>query len=211
MPDIIWPQGLIKMNDRCYRLVFSKLRGMLDAVSETATGHSSAYHGETGPARALQSFALFSMRHAAFAALVLFALAPALSEAQIAPSGAHAPNVITTANGLPQVNVTKPSGAGVSLNTYSQFDVQKNGTILNNSPVIAGTQLAGQISGNPNFGPNDAAKIIVNQVNSNNPSQLRGYVEVAGKKADVVIANRSGICGRWRRLYQYRTWNFNDR
>ncbi|MCP3726472.1 hemagglutinin repeat-containing protein [Paraburkholderia sp. CNPSo 3272] len=181
------------MNDRCYRLVFSKLRGMLVAVSETATGHSSACHEETGPARALQSFTLFSMRHAAFAALVLFALPPALSEAQVVPSGPHAPNVITTANGLPQVNVTKPSGAGVSLNTYSQFDVQKNGTILNNSPVITGTQLAGQISGNPNFGPNDAAKIIVNQVNSNNPSQLRGYVEVAGTKADAVISNSSGI------------------
>ena len=88
----------------------------------------------------------------------------------------------------------KPSGAGVSMNTYSQFDVQRNGAILNNSPVIVNTQLAGQISGNPNFGPNDAAKIIVNQVNSNNPSQLRGYVEVAGQRtAAVVIANGSGL------------------
>ncbi|MBB5398328.1 filamentous hemagglutinin family protein [Paraburkholderia sp. JPY162] len=54
--------------------------------------------------------------------------------------------------------------------------------------------MAGQINGNPNFGPNDAAKIIVNQVNSNNPSLLRGYVEVAGQKAAaVVIANSSGL------------------
>ncbi|MGF6651498.1 filamentous hemagglutinin family protein [Paraburkholderia youngii] len=134
------------------------------------------------------------MRHAAFAALVLCGLAPALSDAQIVPSGTRAPGVISTANGLPQVNINKPSGAGVSLNTYSQFDVQKNGAILNNSPVITGTQLAGQINGNPNFGPNDAAKIIVNQVNSNNPSLLRGYVEVAGQKAAaVVIANSSGL------------------
>ncbi len=64
------------------------------------------------------------MRHAAFASLGLFGLAPVLADAQIVPSGAHAPNVISTANGLPQVNVTKPSGAGVSLNTYSQFDVR---------------------------------------------------------------------------------------
>jgi len=134
------------------------------------------------------------MRHAAFAALILLGLAPALSDAQIVPSGAHAPNVISTANGLPQVNVTRPSGAGVSLNTYSQFDVSSGGAILNNSPVNTNTQLAGQISGNPNFGPNNAAKIIVNQVNSNNPSQLRGYVEVAGQKtAAVVIANSSGL------------------
>nr|WP_316252032.1 hemagglutinin repeat-containing protein [Paraburkholderia sp. 31.1] len=109
------------------------------------------------------------------------------------PGGAHAPGVISTANGLPQVNVNRPSNAGISVNTYSQFDVQKNGAILNNSPVNTNTQLAGQISGNPNFGPNNAAKIIVNQVNSNNPSLLRGYVEVAGKKADVIISNASGL------------------
>ncbi|RQN40157.1 filamentous hemagglutinin N-terminal domain-containing protein [Paraburkholderia tropica] len=133
------------------------------------------------------------MRHAALAALTLLGLSPALSIAQIVPSGAHAPGVISTANGLPQVNIQKPSGAGVSLNTYSQFDVSRSGAILNNSSVITSTQLAGQISGNPNFGANDAAKIIVNQVNSNNPSQLRGYIEVAGKKADVVVANPSGI------------------
>ncbi|MFP4895962.1 filamentous hemagglutinin N-terminal domain-containing protein [Paraburkholderia sp. EG304] len=118
---------------------------------------------------------------------------PPLSDAQIVPSGAHAPIVISTANGLPQVNVNKPSGGGVSLNTYSQFDVGSRGAVLNNSPVITSTQLAGQINGNPNFGPNDAAKIIVNQVNSNNPSLLRGAVEVAGQKASVVISNSSGL------------------
>ncbi len=133
------------------------------------------------------------MRHAALAALTLLGLSPALSIAQIVPSGAHAPGVISTANGLPQVNIQKPSGAGVSLNTYSQFDVSRSGAILNNSPLMTSTQLAGQISGNPNFGASDAARVIVNQVNSNNPSQLRGYIEVAGQKAAVVVANSSGI------------------
>ena len=75
------------MNNRCYRLVFSKLRGMLVAVSETAVGHRKSGHGETGPAVGLQSFTLFAMRHAAFAALALFALAPVLADAQIVPSG----------------------------------------------------------------------------------------------------------------------------
>ncbi|RQG99073.1 filamentous hemagglutinin N-terminal domain-containing protein, partial [Paraburkholderia dinghuensis] len=181
------------MNNRCYRLVFSTIRGMLVAVAETAISHGKSGHGETGASGASRTVTLFAMRHAAFAALAVFGLAPALSDAQIVPSGAHAPNVISTANGLPQVNITKPSGAGVSLNTYSQFDVSKSGALLNNSPVNVNTQLAGMISGNPNYGSNDAAKIIVNQVNSNNPSQLRGYVEVAGQKAAVVIANGSGI------------------
>lgn len=183
------------MNNGHYRLVFSKLRRMLIAVAETAIGHGKARRGAAGPSHAARSITLSAMRPAAYAALAFFGLIPFLAGAQIVPSGAHAPNVISTANGLPQVNITKPSsGGGVSLNTYSQFDVNHNGAILNNSPVNTGTQLAGQISGNPNFNRNDAARIIVNQVNSNNPSQLRGYVEVAGQKAAaVVIANSSGL------------------
>jgi filamentous hemagglutinin len=181
------------MNHRCYRLVFSKLRGMCVAVAETTTGHGNGRHGEAGPPVARGFLTLFAMRHVAFAALAVFGLAPVMVEAQIVPSGAHAPNVISTANGLPQVNVQKPSGAGVSLNTYSQFDVGSGGAILNNSPTITNTQLAGQISGNPNLSPGQSAKIIVNQVNSSNPSRLAGYVEVAGQKADVVIANSSGL------------------
>ncbi|WP_321899428.1 two-partner secretion domain-containing protein [Paraburkholderia heleia] len=181
------------MSNTCYRLVFSKLRGMLVAVSETATAHTTG-HGETGPSPVLRAITLFAMRHTAFAALAIFGLAPALAVAQIVPSGAHAPSAITTANGLPQVNVTKPSGAGVSLNTYSQFDVGSGGAVLNNSPTNVNTQLAGMVSGNPNYGPNDAAKIIVNQVNSNNPSRLAGFLEVAGQKtAAVVVANSSGL------------------
>ena len=164
------------------------------AVGETVAAQGKSGGGETGASCARRCFTVFSMRHAAFAVLVLSGLAPVFPQAQIVPSGPHAPNVVSTANGLPQVNVTKPSGAGVSLNTYSQFDVQRNGAILNNSPVITNTQLAGQINGNPNFRASDAARIIVNQVNSHNPSQLRGHVEVAGQRtAAVVIANPSGL------------------
>ncbi len=115
------------------------------------------------------------------------------ANAQIVGGGVHAPSVIQTQNGLPQVNINKPGNAGVSLNTYNQFDVQKPGAILNNSPTIVNTQQAGMINGNPNFGPNDAARIIVNQVNSNNPSSIRGFVEVAGQKAEVIISNPAGL------------------
>ncbi len=37
------------------------------------------------------------------------------------------------------------------------------------------------------------ARVILNEVNSSNPSQLQGYVEVAGDRAQVVIANPAGI------------------
>lgn len=126
-------------------------------------------------------------------AVALLFGAPLPSIAQIAPTPGTNTHVIQTQNGLPQVNIAAPSGAGVSVNTYNQFDVQKNGAILNNSPTIVQTQQAGYINGNPNFGPGQSARIIVNQVNSANPSQLRGYVEVAGSRAEVILANPSGI------------------
>ncbi len=79
------------------------------------------------------------------------------------------------------------------MNTYGQFDVQQKGAILNNSPAMVQTQQAGMINGNPNFGPGQSARVIVNQVNSSAASQINGHLEVAGQRAEVVIANGSGI------------------
>ncbi|WP_080432178.1 hemagglutinin repeat-containing protein [Burkholderia ubonensis] len=182
------------MNQNNYRLVFSRVRGMLIAVEETATASGKTGGGE-GPAvgRMPHGLTRFALRHAAFAVLVAAGATPMWANAQIVGGGAHAPSVIQTQNGLPQVNINKPGNAGVSLNTYNQFDVQKPGAILNNSPTIVDTQQAGMINGNPNFGPNDAARIIVNQVNSNNPSSIRGYLEIAGQKAELIISNPAGL------------------
>ena len=68
----------------------------------------------------------------------------------------------------------------------------EKGAVLNNARKAAQTQMAGWVQGNPNLARGEA-KVILNEVNSANPSRLKGYVEVAGKKADVVIANPSGI------------------
>ncbi|WP_165091216.1 two-partner secretion domain-containing protein, partial [Neisseria yangbaofengii] len=48
------------------------------------------------------------------------------------------------------------------------------------------------IQGNPWLARGEA-KVIVNQVNSSNPSLLNGYIEVAGRRAEVVLANPAGI------------------
>ncbi|MGV0131688.1 hemagglutinin repeat-containing protein [Burkholderia gladioli] len=177
------------MNKNAHRLVYSRLRGMVMAVAETTTAEGKSASGE---ARRVKRSS--GMRAAAV--LATSAVAGALStavQAQIVGAGPSAPVVIQTPNGLPQVNINKPGGSGVSVNTYNQFDVQKAGAILNNSATMVQTQLGGWINGNPNFGPNDAARIIVNQVNSPNPSQIRGALEIAGARAELVLANPSGI------------------
>ncbi|MBH9685258.1 hemagglutinin repeat-containing protein [Burkholderia cepacia] len=182
------------MNKNQYRLVFSRIRRMLIAVEETACSSWKTGRGETAGAVQPQLEAVrFALRHAAFAVFLATGAVPLWAQAQVVGAGGSAPTVVQTANGLPQVNINKPSGAGVSLNTYSQFDVQKPGVIVNNSPVMTNTQQAGYINGNPNFGANDAARIIINQVNSNNPSQLRGYVEIAGQRAEMIISNPAGL------------------
>ncbi|MBK5124796.1 hemagglutinin repeat-containing protein [Burkholderia sp. R-69980] len=180
------------MNRKTYRLVYSRLRGMLVAVEETATAIGKQAGQTTVRSRKSQGM-IFSLRQITFAALALLGALPSLSCAQIVPGGAHAPSVVQTQNGLDQVNINRPSGAGVSMNTYGQFDVQQKGAILNNSPIIVQTQQAGMINGNPNFGPGQSARVIVNQVNSSAASQINGRLEVAGQRAEVVIANGSGI------------------
>ncbi|WP_241019073.1 hemagglutinin repeat-containing protein [Paraburkholderia sp. Tr-20389] len=179
------------MNKKSHRLVFSKLRGMLIAVEESATASGKSAGQTRATGRASRKTTHSPLQRLA---ALPFAVAPLLAFAQIVPGGTHAPGVISTQNGIPQVNINKPAtSAGVSMNTYNQFDVSPKGAILNNSPTLVNTQQAGYINGNPNFGPNDAAKIIVNQVNSSSASQINGYVEVAGPRAEVVIANGSGI------------------
>jgi len=122
---------------------------------------------------------------------VLPAAGPAIIADPTAP-GSQQPQVLSTQNGVPQVNISSPNQKGLSYNRYQQFDVGQPGAILNNSRNNVDTQLGGWIGGNPNLLGSEA-NLIVNEVNSSQPSQLNGFVEVAGKRAEVVIANPSGI------------------
>ncbi|WP_413227137.1 hemagglutinin repeat-containing protein [Burkholderia sp. AU32262] len=177
------------MNKKCYRVVFNRARGAMMVVRENGSSPHAAGNskGVSAPSRLRIVWQPIAM-----AAALLFGV-PLFSFAQIAPTPGTSTHVIQTQSGIPQVNIAAPSGAGVSVNTYNQFDVQKPGAILNNSPTIVNTQQAGMINGNPNFGAGQSARIIVNQVNSNAPSQLRGYVEVAGNRAEVILSNSAGI------------------
>ena len=182
------------MNKHCYRIIFSRTHGELRVVSELARSCST----EPGQGRGNGAARLWvTVRRATWLlGLALFA-GPAMANGIVADSNAtpgQRPDVIATQNGLPQVNITAPNQAGISHNHYQQFDVAQNGAILNNSAVMTSTQLAGMIQGNPNLNLNTpAARVIINEVNSNNPSQLRGYMEVAGGRAQVIVANPAGI------------------
>ncbi|GGP25034.1 cell surface protein [Silvimonas amylolytica] len=107
-------------------------------------------------------------------------------------NAARQPTVQTTANGLPVVNIATPNAAGVSHNQYNQFNVDPKGAVLNNAQGLTSTQLAGYIDGNPNLA-GGTARTILNEVTSGNPSSLRGYLEVGGAKANVIVANPNGI------------------
>src|SRR5579864_3292444 len=78
------------MKKNHFRLLYSRLRGMLVAVAETARGTGKSDSGETTSPRPAGRISLFSMWHAVFAALMLFGVAPSLVDAQVTAAGAHA-------------------------------------------------------------------------------------------------------------------------
>jgi len=97
---------------------------------------------------------------------------PGARAAGIVADGGTATTVSTAANGRQTVNIA-PSVAGVSHNTYSSFNVGSAGADLNNTAV--------------------AARTIVNQVTSTNPSLIQGNIAVLGPRANVILANPNGI------------------
>ncbi|MCP2086284.1 UNVERIFIED_ORG: filamentous hemagglutinin family protein [Paraburkholderia sediminicola] len=104
---------------------------------------------------------------------VLLAAAPlTASAAGIVVDGATATTVSTATNGHQTVNIA-PAFAGVSNNTYTNFNVDAAGASLNNVGINART--------------------IVNQVTSTNPSIISGRIDVLGSRANVILANPNGI------------------
>lgn len=124
-------------------------------------------------------------------ALIVPAAAADIQADKSAPKSQQ-PVILQTGNGLPQVNIQTPTAHGVSVNQYRRFDVDTRGTILNNSHKSVSTRQAGWIQGNP-FLARGEARVIVNQINSSDPSRLEGYIEIASRRAEVVMANPAGI------------------
>ena len=191
------------MNKRHYKVIFSRVLNQLVVVSELVKSQGKAQSENMSSVQAKTglfstALSLNPIHFSLMLALGFVFLSPSVQAEDMAiradksAPGNQQPTVLQTGNGIPQVNIQAPSQAGVSRNQYSQFDVAEKGAVLNNARKAYQTQMAGWVQGNPNLARGEA-KVILNEVNSANPSRLKGYVEVAGKKADVVIANPSGI------------------
>ncbi|WP_437431665.1 two-partner secretion domain-containing protein [Yokenella regensburgei] len=182
------------MNKNLYRIVFNKARGMLMVVADIArSGRAgSARASGIGHTHSRLVCKLSAMSLSLWLAMGVIQTAQANIVADVNAAKNQQPTVLQSANGTPQVNIQTPSGAGVSRNNYTQFDVNQQGVILNNSHKNVQTQLGGMVAGNPWLAKGEA-KVILNEVTARDPSKLNGMIEVAGQKAQVVIANPAGI------------------
>lgn len=182
------------MNRNLYRIIFNKARGMLMVVAEIAGSGRAGGARASGAGHTLSRLTgrVGALSFSLWLAMGVIQPASAAIVADPQAPGGQQPTIINSANGTPQINIQTPSAGGVSRNSYSQFDVGQQGAILNNSHKNVQTELGGMVSGNPWLARGEA-KVILNEVNSRDPSRLNGFVEVAGQKAQVVIANPSGI------------------
>ncbi|MBW5812873.1 hemagglutinin repeat-containing protein [Yersinia kristensenii] len=130
-----------------------------------------------------------------FAALLSLMLTPAVTVyaagIEAAGDGTHRPEISSTINDVPLINIATPSVAGVSHNQYQEFNVDQRGVVFNNSKFKV---FEGMISAraNPNLTGNPA-RVILNEVVGSNTSTLNGHQQIIGMSADYILVNANGV------------------
>ncbi|GAB6126271.1 two-partner secretion domain-containing protein [Humidesulfovibrio idahonensis] len=121
-----------------------------------------------------------------------FAAAGGIVVAPGAPASKQ-PTMDAAPNGVPVVNIVKPSASGISHNLFDAFNVSPKGVIINNSNRPGVSQLGGAITGNANFGGGPEARLILNEVTGSSRSNIEGYTEIFGYAAQYILANPNGV------------------
>ena len=151
-----------------------------------------------------------SLAHFAIISLLLqqfIFVSSAFADLPINPDGTTNTQVTKTASGVDQINIAAPNANGLSHNKFTDYNVNTGGQIINNfsgknpSEVVAGsgataitsTTIGGLVTANANLVSSGSAKTILNEVTSTNISRLLGYTEIAGTRADLILANPNGI------------------
>lgn len=171
-----------------YRIVWNRVRNAFMVVAENVgSGGRSASGSGHGPVGSVGLFALSALGASIFVGSVHAA------GVEVASGNTQ---VFQAPNGVQVIDIATANGAGVSHNRYIHYNVDPSGQILNNNSALtrAGalqSQLGGQIV--PNVNLTNEARVILNEVVAPNRSSLKGYTEVVGGKADVIVANPYGI------------------
>ncbi|WP_161831170.1 hemagglutinin repeat-containing protein [Pseudovibrio sp. POLY-S9] len=126
------------------------------------------------------------------AAFLTQGIIPAYAQSLTPDPNSNTPSVLEAPNGVPVVNIVTPTSSGLSHNKFLDFNVGKDGLILNNSIQMSPSDLGGIIEQNPNL-KNGAASLILNEVTSSNRSLLQGPTEVHGQAASYILVNPNGM------------------
>ncbi|WGO83469.1 filamentous hemagglutinin N-terminal domain-containing protein [Arsenophonus apicola] len=95
-------------------------------------------------------------------------------------------------NGIEHINIEKADEKGISHNYYQKFNVSEKGVVLNNVALKEKKVfMMGKYT--KAYSEEAIAKVIINEVTSNEKSLLKGNLRVNGQAAKLIIVNPYGI------------------
>ena len=135
----------------------------------------------------------YTLRTVIYCLVFIILFQPALPADIVLLPGNVETSLDNAQNGVPVVNISKPSEKGVSQNDFNHYNVRSTGVIINNSVSEVGlSQLGGALGANPNL-HGRAANIVLIEVAGTHKTNLEGYQEMFGRPAEFILANPNGI------------------
>lgn len=102
------------------------------------------------------------------------------------PTEKNKSNKLTISDqGKVNIDIRAPDNNGVSYNQYRRFNTNKGVIVQLNNDATQNKNMLAKAA--------QSAKLIINQVNSNEKTNLHGLLNIKGSPAKVVIANPNGI------------------